>query len=369
MGPLQGVRVVELAGLGPAPFAAMMLAEMGADVVRVDRPGTSVLGLTPAQDPLARGRRTVHLDLKSAAGLESARELVSHADVFLEAFRPGVAERLGLGPEELLALRPALVYGRMTGWGQTGPWAHTAGHDIGYLAVTGDLHAIGPADTPVVPLNLVGDFGGGALYLVSGVLAALLEARVSGHGQVVDCAIIDGATHLSTMVRGLLGAGRWADHRATNLLDGAAPYYTVYAARDGRHVAVGALEDRFYDEFVRLLDPPVSPLPDRAERDNWPRLREIFAHRFAERTRDEWAEVFDGSDACVAPVLSLTEAAQHPQLKARGTLVEDGGTVVPAPAPRFSRTPSASPSPVSASASDDFTDAAAVLAEWARPLA
>ncbi|MGH3493164.1 MAG: CaiB/BaiF CoA transferase family protein [Sciscionella sp.] len=343
-GPLAGIRVVELAGLGPAPFAAMMLAEMGADVLRIDRPVASAVGLPPEQDLLNLGRPAIRLDLKQPAGVDVVRRLVDRADAFIDPYRPGAAERLGLGPADLLARRPALVYGRMTGWGQTGPWAVTAGHDITYLAVTGDLHAIGPADTPAIPLNLVGDFGGGALYLVAGILAALLQSRTSGHGQVVDAAIIDGATHLSTITRAMLEAGLWRDERAANLFDGAAPFYTVYETADGRHLAVGALEPQFYAELLRLLEMP-DDLPDRSDRANWPALRGAFAARFRERTRDDWAAVFDGSDACVAPVLSLTEAADHPQLAARGTLTRSGGVVRPAPAPRFSRTPSALTSP------------------------
>lgn len=359
-GPLSGVRVVEMAGIGPAPFVGMMLAEMGADVIKVDRPGGSLdLGLPAEHDLLNRGRPAVRIDVKSAEGVQTVRRMVDVAEVFVEGYRPGVAERLGLGPDDLLARRSALVYGRMTGWGQTGPWAQTAGHDIGYIAVTGDLHAIGPAEAPVVPLNLVGDFGGGALYLVSGILAALLHARTSGEGQVVDAAIMDGATHLSTLTRGMLNAGAWTDARGQNFFDGTAPFYTVYATSDDKHMAVGALEPQFYDEFIRLLDAP-EPLPDRRDRDLWPRLREAIARRFVTKTRDEWTAVFSGSDACVAPVLSMTEAAEHPQMKARGTLIEYAGAMQPAPAPRFSATPTSIPSPPTAPVEDPDE----VLASW-----
>ncbi len=337
-GPLAGLRVVELAGMGPAPFACMMLAELGADVVKVDRPDADLIGPAPERNPLNRGRPSVLVDLKMPGGLETVLALVDKADVFVEGYRPGVAERLGLGPEMLLARRPALVYGRMTGWGQDGPLAGTAGHDVTYLAVTGVLHAIGPPEAPAVPLNVVGDFGGGALYLLVGVLAALHDARQTGHGQVVDAAIVDGAAHLATSVLGLLEAGMWRDERQVNVLDGGAPYYGVYETSDGRHLAVGALEDRFYAEFEARLDAP-EPLPDRADPAQWPALRAAIARQVRSRTRQQWTDVFAGSDACVAPVLGLTEAAGHPQLAARGTVIDHGSGPLAAPAPRFSRTP------------------------------
>ncbi len=336
-GPLRGVRVVELGGIGPGPFAGMMLADLGAEVVRIDRPGGDGLRLAA----LERGRRSVMLDLRKPEGVAAVLQLVDRADVLIEGFRPGVTERLGLGPEDCWQRNPALVYGRMTGWGQDGPWAQTAGHDVGYIAVTGALHAIGRSGgPPQVPLNVVGDFGGGAMYLVTGVLAALLEARASGHGQVVDAAIVDGAASLMTAMYGMLDAGAWRDERGHNLLDTGAPFYDVYETADGGHMAVGALEPKFYAEFVSLLGLD----PDDADRDDpgrWPALRERIAALFKGRTRDEWTAVFDGSDACVAPVLSMTEAASHPQLAARGTFTDVDGTTVPAPAPRFSRTPSA----------------------------
>lgn len=337
-GPLSGVRVVELAGMGPGPFAAMMLAELGADVIRIDRPHAVALGPDPDDDLLNRGRPTIVVDLKHPAGAEVVRRLVDSADVLIEGFRPGVTERLGLGPDELLARRPALVYARMTGWGQTGPLAPRAGHDITYIALTGALHAIGPANASAVPLNVVGDFGGGALYLVVGILAALHEVAASGRGQVVDAAIVDGTAHLLTSVHGLLAAGLWTDQRESNSLDGGMPYYAVYACSDGRQLAVGALEPQFYAEFERLLGLD-RPLPDRDDRAQWPALREALADAIGSRSQADWVAVFEGSDACVAPVMSLTEAADHPHLKARGTLSHSGRGPVASPAPRFSRTP------------------------------
>lgn len=343
-GPLSGVRVVELAGIGPAPFAGLFLAELGADVVRVERPGGTGLGVPPQHDLLNRGRPSVCVDLKHADGAEVVRRLADSADVFLEGFRPGVAERLGLGPEELLARRPQLVYARMTGWGQTGPLADRAGHDIDYIAVAGALHGIGDRVRPAIPSNLVGDFGGGALYLVVGVLAALWEARGSGQGQVVDASIVDGVAHLSMLNCALLAAGMLTERRGSNLLDGGTPFYDVYETSDGCHMAVGPLEPQFYKEFENLLGLD-EPLPDRHDLREWPRLRAMLADRFAERTRDEWTAHFAGSDACVAPVLTLTEAAEHPQLAARSTYVRRDGRLEPAPAPRFSRTPTRLGSP------------------------
>ena len=339
-GPLTGLRVVELAGLGPAPFAAMLLADLGADVVRVDRPGGGTAFGAYEHDLLTRGRPSVAVDLKRPEGAGVVLDLAERADVLIEAFRPGVAERLGVGPDECLARNPRLVYGRMTGWGQDGPLAGTAGHDLGYVAVTGALHAIGDAGgPPQVPLNLVGDFGGGAMYLVTGVLAAVLEARSSGQGQVVDAAIVDGASHLATMVRGLVGAGTWQDRRGVNLLDGGAPFYAVHETADHRHLAIGPLEPQFYAELLERLGLADDDLPVQYDVDGWPRLRAAIADRVGTRSLAEWLQVFEGSDACVAPVLSLAEAPQHPQLAARGTFVERDGVVQPAPAPRFSRTP------------------------------
>jgi alpha-methylacyl-CoA racemase len=338
MGPLQGLRVVELAGIGPGPFAAMLLADLGADVLRIDRPGATPMFGTSDVDLLNRGRRSVAVDLKHPQGAETVLALVERADVLLEGFRPGVAERLGLGPDACLARNPRLVYGRMTGWGQEGPLARTAGHDIGYIAVTGALHAIGRAGgPPQVPVNLLGDFGGGAMYLVVGVLAALLESRTSGQGQVVDAAIVDGTAHLSTMLLGMLAGGLWQDRRGVNLLDTGAPWYDVYATADGGHLAVGALEPQFYAQLIDRLG-----LTDVAPSRNDPEaLRALLTETIRTKTRDEWTAVFEGSDACVAPVLSYAEAREHPHLQARGTYVESHGVVQPAPAPRFSRTPGA----------------------------
>lgn len=340
-GPLSGVRVVELAGIGPGPFAAMLLADLGADVVRVDRPGGAGLGVDPAYDLTNRNKRSVLVDLKAADGPDIVLDLVARADVLIEGYRPGVAERLGVGPDACLARNPRLVYGRMTGWGQSGPLAPTAGHDIGYIAVTGTLGMIGPDPDgpPTVPANLVGDYAGGSLYLVIGVLAALRHAREHGEGQVVDAAIVDGTAHLATMIHGMLAAGGWQDRRGVNLLDGGCPFYGVYATSDGGHMAVGALEQRFYDEFVRLLGIEEETAAARHDLAGWPGLRAAVAERFRTRTRAQWTAVFEGTDACVAPVLSLREAPGHPHLAARGTFVEHAGLVQPAPAPRFSATP------------------------------
>jgi len=334
-GPLRGVRVLELGGIGPGPMAALLLHELGADVLRVDRP--DAVGSPP--DWLARGRRSTVADLKDPSGREAVLRLASRADVLIEGFRPGVAERLGLGPDDVLARNPALVYGRMTGWGQDGPWARTAGHDINYIAITGVLGAIGAAGgPPQIPLNLVGDFGGGALYLVMGVLAALHEARSSGRGQVVDCAIVDGATSLAAMMWAMRARGEWNDARGTNLLDSGAPYYAVYETADGGWFSVGAIEPQFYARLVDLLG--LSEWADaQDDRTRWPTLRAAIATAFAGRTRAEWEAVFAGTDACAAPVLGWDEAAAHPQMAARANLVDVGGETAPAPAPRFSRTP------------------------------
>lgn len=335
-GPLTGLRVVELAGIGPAPFAAMMLAELGADVIAIDRPGSTP---DPALALMLQGRPRARVDLRRAEGVAVLLQLVEHADALIEGYRPGVMERLRLGPEVCLGRNPRLVYGRMTGWGQSGPLATTAGHDIDYVAITGAMHAIGRAGgPPQVPVNLVGDFGGGALYLMVGLLAALLEARTSGRGQVVDAAIVDGTAHILTMTLSMLAAGAWRDERGVNLLDTGAPYYDVYETADGRHMAVGSLEPKFYAELVRLLD--LAEVPDRDDPAQWPALRALLAETFRSRTQAEWTALFDGSDACVTPVLSLRTAAASPHLRARQTYVGHAGAVRPAPAPRFSRTPS-----------------------------
>ncbi|MFC4109299.1 CaiB/BaiF CoA transferase family protein [Micromonospora zhanjiangensis] len=346
-GPLTGVRVVELAGIGPGPFAAMMLADMGADVIRVDRTAEvhpAAFG-TPHPDLLLRGRRSIGVDLKHPDGRSTVLELVRRADVLVEGFRPGVTERLGLGPDDCLAVNAALVYGRMTGWGQDGPNAPYAGHDIDYLALTGALHGIGRAgDRPVPPMNLLGDFGGGAMMLAFGVVCALLDVRAGGAGQVVDAAIVDGVSLLSTQIHALRRMGMWRDPRGVNLLDGGAPFYDTYECADGRYLAVGALEPRFYEELVRRtgFQPPEGEGGDRTDPGRWPVAREHWAALFRTRTRDEWADLLERTDACVAPVLDWREAPGHPHLAARRVFVTpDDGVEQPAPAPRFSRTPGA----------------------------
>lgn len=360
-GPLSGLRVVEFAGLGPVPFAGMLLSDMGADIVRIERGGVERLD---AADITARGRRFVALDLKDPAQAETARGLTDRADILLEGFRPGVMERLGLGPDALLARNPRLVYGRMTGWGQSGPLANSVGHDINYIAITGALAAIGPRDgKPVPPLNLVGDYGGGALYLVMGVLAALREAALSGRGQIVDCAMCDGVFSLMTMFQSWLNTGQWLERRESNMLDGGAHYYTTYACRDGKHIAVGAIEPQFYATLLRLTglddDPDFAAQHDAAR---WPSLRDKAQALFLTRDRDEWAALLEGTDACVAPVLTMSEAPHHPHVAARQSLVDRDGVVQTAPAPRFSRTPSA----IQGAPPQRPADIAAILSEWTR---
>lgn len=341
-GPLSGVKVVEIAGIGPGPHGCQILADLGADVVRVERPGGGALGGGP-HDLTTRGRPSVALDLKRPEAVETVLRLVETADVLVEGMRPGVTERLGLGPDVCLSRNPRLVYARMTGWGQTGPLAEASGHDITYIATAGALFGLGqdPA-RPHFPMNLLGDFGGGSTYLVIGILAALLEARVSGRGQVVDAAIVDGTAHLQTMFYGQAAAGaHHPDRRASGLLDGGIPFYDVYATADGRHVAVGPLEAKFYAELCERLAPHLGErvMPEQYDVARFAEMRTTLTETFRTRTMAEWAEVFDGTDACVAPVLTLTEAARHPHLAARGTLVEHEGVLQPAPAPRFSRTP------------------------------
>jgi alpha-methylacyl-CoA racemase len=343
MGPLQGVRVVEFAGLGPGPFCGMLLADLGADVVRIDRRGSrgGLIGALGATSLLDRGKRSIALDLKDPADLDVVRALARRSDVLLEGFRPGVMERLGLGPDELLAANPALVYGRMTGWGQTGPLASMAGHDIGYIALTGALGATGrPDERPAPPMNLLGDFGGGGVFLALGALAALISARSTGRGQVVDAAIVDGTAVLTTMIHGMLDAGFWVDRRGRNLLDTGAPFYDVYRCADGTFVAVGALEEQFYAALLDGLGlAGDETLPDRNDPRQWPALRDRFTEAFAGRTRAEWWQVFEGTDACVAPVWSLVEATADEHNRERGVFVEVDGVVQPAVAPRFSATP------------------------------
>ena len=344
-GPLQGVRVVEFAGLGPGPFCGMLLADLGADVVRIDRRGArgGLIGALGTTSLLDRGKRSIALDLKDDDDLRVVRALVRRADVLLEGFRPGVMERLGLGPDDLLAEHPALVYGRITGWGQTGPLAPSAGHDIGYIALTGALGASGrPDERPAPPINLLGDFGGGGMFLALGAVAALLHARTTGQGQVVDAAIVDGTAVLTTMIHGMLDAGAWRDQRGVNLLDTGAPFYDVYRCADGQFVAVGALEEQFYAALLDGLGlAGDESLPDRTDPRQWPALRERFTEVFASRTRAEWWTVFAGTDACVAPVWSLVEATRDEHNTERGVFVEVDGQVQPGVAPRFSATPGA----------------------------
>jgi alpha-methylacyl-CoA racemase len=345
-GPLAGLRVVEIAGIGPAPFAAMVLADLGAEVLRVDRPGPSGFPGGARHDLLNRGKRSVAVDLSQPRGAAVVRTLASRADVLVEGFRPGVAERLGIGPADCQAVNPGLVYGRMTGWGQDGRLARTAGHDITYLALSGVLHAIGPAGgPPVPPANLLGDYGGGGMLLVAGVLAALWQSSRSGAGQVVDAAVLDGSALLATQLHGLVHSGLWQDRRGVNLLDGGAPWYGVYPTLDGQYLAIGPLEPKFYAVFLRLLGVDQADAPGQYDVAGWPRLRELIGQRLASRTRDEWLAVFDGSDGCVAPVLSLGEAAthQHPHLTEREVFVDLHGVRQPAPAPRFTGTPTRRP--------------------------
>jgi alpha-methylacyl-CoA racemase len=345
MSPLYGIRVVEIASLAPAPFGCMILSDLGADVLRVDRAEICGTSAKAPLDPLSRGRRSVGLNLKDAAGVELLLRLVAPADVLVEGFRPGVAERLGFGPQVCAERNPRLVYGRMTGWGQDGPLAPTAGHDIDYIAISGALSLVGRAgQPPVPPVNLLADFGGGGMLLALGVLAALLERERSGLGQVVDAAMVDGSALLTSFVYGLRAAGAWQDARGVNLLDGGAPFYDTYQTADGRYVAVGALEAKFYAELLAGLGLSAADLPPQHDRTGWPVLRARFTEVFLTRTRDEWAEVFAGSDGCVAPVLSPAEAPGHPHNASRGTFADVGGLVQPAPAPRFGRSPAGVPS-------------------------
>jgi alpha-methylacyl-CoA racemase len=341
-GPLDGVRLIELAGLGPAPFAGMMLADAGADIIRIDRINRAVY--PPNQeahvDLMNRGRRSVAVDLKNPEGVGLVLRLVEHADGLMEGFRPGVAERLGLGPDVCLARNPKLVYGRMTGWGQEGPLAQAAGHDIDYIALAGALHPIGRAgERPLPPLNLVGDFGGGGMLLAFGMLAAIISAQRTGTGQVVDAAMVDGAASLMTMTYTLRAAGMWSGPRGTNLLDTGAHFYEVYETSDGGYMAVGAIESQFYAELIRLMGLEGEALPDQMDRDAWPAMKERFAGVFASKTRAEWEAIFEGTDACAAPVLSMVEAAENPHIRFRGTFTEVAGVVQPSPSPRFTSTP------------------------------
>ncbi len=344
MGPLAGIRVIEIAGIGPGPFCAMMLADMGADVVRIDR-ASAVRGGDPEKPPrdlLNRGRRSVGVDLKSAEGVDTVLSLVAGADALLEGFRPGVAERLGIGPEHCLARNPRLVYGRMTGWGQEGPYASAAGHDLNYIALAGALHGIGrQGEAPVPPLNLVGDFGGGGMYLAFGMVCALLESRSSGQGQVVDAAMVDGAASLMTAFFGMAGTGFWRDERGTNMLDTGAHFYNVYETADAKFISLGPIEPQFYAELRERLGLHGPEWDAQMDRSAWPELKVKLAAVVAQRTRDEWCELLEGTDTCFAPVLSMAEATEHAHNQSRGTFTEVAGTVQPGPAPRFSRTPGA----------------------------
>jgi alpha-methylacyl-CoA racemase len=363
MGPLTGTKIVELAGIGPGPFCAMLLADLGADVIRIERTADAGLGLAkPVKyDLMNRSRRSVAIDLKNPAGVEAVLRLVAQADALIEGFRPGVTERLGLGPDLCLARNPRLVYGRMTGWGQTGPLAQAAGHDWNYIAITGALHPIGrKGEPPVPPLNLVGDFGGGALYLALGIVSAMLEAARSGRGQVVDAAITDGAASLMTLFYGMHGAGGWIDRRGENVLDTGAPFGEIYETKDGKYVSVLALEPKFYAELVTRMGIDPTSLPHQYDRAHWPAMKARFAEVFKTKTRDEWCRILEGTDACFGPVLSLAEAPRHPHNVARGTFVEHDGVVQPAPAPRFSRTPAAIQRPPAAPG--EHTDEA--LRDW-----
>jgi len=364
MGPLAGYRIIEMAGIGPAPFAAMLLADMGAEVIRVDRREATDLGL-PGREPkfevLHRGRRSLCVDVKSDAGRDVVLRLAANADALIEGFRPGVMERLGLGPDRLAEVNPKLVFGRMTGFGQDGPLAQRAGHDINYIALAGVLHGIGRrGEAPVPPLNLVGDFGGGGMFLAFGVVCALLEAHKSGKGQVVDAAMVDGAACLMALLYGMYAQGAWRDERGVNVLDTGAPWYDAYETKDGKWLAVGAIEARFYAEFIERLGLSAADLPGQHDRSGWPELRRRFAEAIKQRSRDDWERVFAGSDACVAPVMSLGEVRHHPHNVARATFIDRDGVVQPAPAPRFSRTAAE----IGAPPRQRGADSEAVLSDW-----
>lgn len=341
MGPLNGIRIIEMAGIGPAPFAAMLLSDMGAEVIRIDRKGDAVAAgfdRLKTEGFLHRGRRSLAIDLKNSLAIAALLDLVGSADALIEGFRPGVMERLGLGPAVCLERNPKLIYGRITGWGQTGPLAKAAGHDINYIALSGALHAIGPSEAPVPPLNLVGDFGGGAMLIAFGLVCALLEARRSGLGQVIDAAMTDGAALLMAMTYSLKSLGYWNNQRESNLLDGGAPFYGTYECADGKWLALGPIEERFHDVLLDKLALPKAEFADRWNPQVWPKLRARLRALFLSRTRAQWCELLEGTDACVAPVLDMDEAPQHPHNKARGTFVVDDDGAQPAPAPRFSRT-------------------------------
>ncbi|MDD2058660.1 CoA transferase [Pseudomonas sp. GD03860] len=373
MGPLAGVKIIELAGIGPGPMAAMMLADLGATVLRIERREAVQLGVSKPLEfnLLLRNRQAIALDLKDPQAVELVKELLADADALIEGFRPGVTERLGLGPEQCLALNPRLVYGRITGWGQSGPLAKAAGHDINYIALTGVLNAIGRNDhLPAVPLALLGDMSGGALYLTIGVLAGIFEARRSGLGQVVDAAIVDGTASMATLFYGLVAAGSWNPRRGSNLLDSGAYFYDVYPCADNQLISIGPIEGRFHTDLLRHLDIDPQLIGEQNDPRNWPAARTLFTEAFARRTRAQWCELLEGTDVCFAPVLSFAEAPEHPHLKARGTFIEVDGVVQPAPAPRFSRTPPSPPTPPRAATVAGIPEAlsgwlpAARIAHW-----
>jgi len=363
MGPLAGIKVIEIAGIGPGPYGAMLLADLGADVIRIDRSGNVMGGdpATPPGDILARGRRSIGVDLKHPDGVAAVLDLIEGADALVEGFRPGVMERLGLGPDVCLARNPKLVYGRMTGWGQEGPYAQAAGHDINYIALAGALEPMGRAgQQPTAPINLIGDFGGGGMMLAFGVCAALLEARTSGRGQVIDAAMVDGAASLMSMTWSFRAMGIWSDERGTNMLDTGAHFYDTYETADGKYVSIGSIEPQFYAELLRLTEIDPASLPSQHDKRHWPELKERFAQVFKGKTRDEWCEIMEHTDVCFAPVLPMVEAPEHPHIKGRGTFTEVAGVTQPAPAPRFSRTPGSieRPPPHAGQHTDE------VLGEW-----
>lgn len=363
-GPLSGIKVVELAGIGPGPMCGMLFGDLGADVIRIDRQQAADLGIDRGSnkwDLLNRSKRSVAANLKSSEGVETVLSLVEKADILIEGMRPGVTERLGLGPDECWARNPQLVYGRVTGWGQEGPIAHSAGHDMNYIALTGALHAIGRKDSgPVPPLNLVGDFGGGALYLAFGCLAAVIEAKESGKGQVVDAAMIDGASNLMTAIYGMKAAGRWQQTRGSNILDTGAHFYDVYETKDGKHVSIGSIEKKFYAELLEKTGIAPAEMSEQMNPEKWPEYRQKLADVLRTKTRDEWCEIMEGSDVCFAPVLDMDEAPNHAHNKARDTFVDIDGVVQPNAAPRFSRTPNGLPTV----APDPGQNTDEALAEW-----
>ena len=337
-GPLSGLKVVEFDGLGPTPFSAMQLADMGANVIRIARK-TGTQAANQFTDVVIRNRSYIELDLKDVNDIAIAKKIVSHSDILIEGFRPGVMERLGLGPSEMLSANKKLVYGRMTGWGQKGPLSNTAGHDINYISISGALHAIGTKDTPIAPLNLLGDFAAGSMYLVFGILCAVLHAKQTGQGQVVDGSIVDGTANLMAMMYSMFNFKQWEDRRDINLLDGGAPFYTTYKTTDSRHISVGAIEDKFYLEFITKLDLKLDELPNRTDKSNWPKLKDIFQEIIKTKTMREWEEIYYGTDACVAPVLNFEEAFVDPHNKYRGIFPEAFNIIQPKPAPDLSVTP------------------------------